>query len=119
MEKSKKDALVRSTRKKPIEKRSIIVDESLTMYSEAEHAKVIDNETSNTLKELKKLEVANKPKVITSEMKDAMQAEEEVVLDSNEIKTYNNDFEVSIGYLQEGYSKPLIDYIEECIGEKL
>jgi len=89
MEKSKKDALVRSTRKKPIEKRSIIVDESLTMYSEAEHAKVIDNETSNTLKELKKLEVANKPKVITSEMKDAMQAEEEVVLDSNIERYYD------------------------------
>lgn len=40
-------------------------------------------------------------------------------LNSNEIETYNNEFEVSIGYLQEGYSKPLIDYIEECIGEKL
>ena len=40
-------------------------------------------------------------------------------LDSNEIETYTNDFEVSTGYLQEGYSKPLIDYIEECIGEKL
>ena len=40
-------------------------------------------------------------------------------LDSNEIETYTDDFEVSIGYLQEGYSKPLIDYIEERIGEKL
>lgn len=40
-------------------------------------------------------------------------------LNSNEIETYNNEFEVSIGYLQEGYSKPLIDYIEERIGEKL
>lgn len=40
-------------------------------------------------------------------------------LDSNEIKTYTDEFEVSVGYLQEGYSKPLIDYIEECIGEKL
>ena len=82
MEKPRKETLVRSTRKKPIEKpKSIIVDENLKMYSEADNIKIIDDETSDELKELKHLEIANKPKVITSEMQDAMKVEEEVVLD--------------------------------------
>ncbi len=90
MEKSKKETLVRSTRKKPIIKnKSVIIDEELSMYDESEHAKVIDTETSDVLKDLKHREVANKPKVITSEMKDAMQAEEEVVLDSDVERYYD------------------------------
>ena len=58
-------------------------DNKIELYSEKETARVIDTETSDILNELKHREVANKPKTITSEMKDVMTQEEEIAIDSN------------------------------------
>ena len=41
------------------------------------------------------------------------------LLDISNIDKDNDNFTIISGYLQDGYSKPLIDYIEECISEKL
>ncbi len=89
MEHGKKDPVIRSTKRKPNKTDNKFADENLMMFNEADRAKVIDNETSDELKALKEKEVSNKKKVITSEMADAMIAEEELDLGSDVERYYN------------------------------
>ena len=80
---------VEKTKKKTAtkaKKEAKVLNEETTVV-EQEPARVFDNETSDLLKELKHREIANKPKVITSEMEDAMKAEEEVSI-SNDVERY-------------------------------
>lgn len=79
--KTKKKTILKTKEEKQNNEQEVVVQN--------EKAKVFDSETSDVLKELKHREIANKPKVITSEMEDAMKAEEEAVV-SSDVERYLN-----------------------------
>ena len=85
----KKQTVVKDA--KPNQTKQVIVDENLMMFNEADRAKVVDIETSKELKAIKEKEVANKKKVITSEMADAMIVEEEMKLDKDVERYFNTN----------------------------